>query len=71
MDLYNKIIAGHKNPRFYVCLLDLVNMLILISLVQSLQYSPGSKFNYSDLSMITLMYVVGTVARSANAQVSY
>ena len=32
--------------------------------LQALQSPPGSKYNYSDLSMITLMYVVGTLARS-------
>ena len=31
--------------------------------LQSLEYSPGSRYIYSDLSMITLMYVVGTLAR--------
>ena len=31
---------------------------------QTLQSTPGSKYNYSDLSMITMMYVVGTIVRS-------
>jgi hypothetical protein len=32
-------------------------------LTQTLEYSPGSRYLYSDLSMISLMYVVGTLAR--------
>lgn len=38
---------------------------------QTLQSSPGSKYIYSDLSMITLMHVVGTLARSAVMGHSY
>jgi CubicO group peptidase (beta-lactamase class C family) len=33
-------------------------------LAQTLQYPTGSAYVYSDLSMITMMYVIGTIARS-------
>jgi len=37
---------------------------IYLSLMnQTLQNPPGSKYVYSDLSMITMMHVVGTLAR--------
>ncbi|CAI7995576.1 Putative D-alanyl-D-alanine carboxypeptidase [Geodia barretti] len=38
-------------------------MIYAALLNQSLQYSPGTKYIYSDLSMITMMHVVGTLAR--------
>ncbi len=37
---------------------------------QTLQYTPGSQYVYSDLSMITMMYIVGKLAR-VNGLVSH
>lgn len=56
-------------PQHYIVCDELP--LIYVHVLQTLQSPPGSKYNYSDLSMITLMYVVGTLARSVGYTACY